>query len=1189
MKIVDIALSQEGIEESGVNDVLYNTWYYGHKVSGGSYPWCAVFISWCAEQAGLSTDILPKTASVSTLMKFFENNGRYHSYTEYFPKVGDIMIQKSNGYSHVGIVVSIDQEGFNTIEGDVNNKVSQCRYRYETTVVTGFGSPNYPVEIKQTKRFMKSVRLTASSGNEVVMSDNMSTEQIWDWFRYKGYSPEATAGIMGRMQQEHNFSPDYAPIHQIEIGEVGGMGMFQWTWDRGHLDEPSVSDLTEGRSMYPDSRLAKYLDWCDANGRGYESCASQLDYLWEHDLDDQSWTGWTFKPEEMNGLSIEEAAHIWTTKFERGQSGSEVEYAYDYYEQFKDRPAPDGSRTVPSTVSNKVTTSGKVVKTPSDVGRYTYIAYTVKEGDTLESIAEAHNVAPQMIVFANDLTEWKVTPGQVIYIPQAKGIMAKGEQTSGVDALKQKTHTMSVTVSHPTVEIHFYGEYGKLAAISTLSPNKNTEVDNDIISVNTVRNQSQDCPTFTISLVWRNKWYDNLASNDMLVIYMQRPPEMKAIVMYGLIDDIRKTMDFSSGQPQRAVQVTGRGFNKCFVQFDVGLLENYSSLKDMGGGWFSGLTQLHSCSSYNAIKITVDSFVGKAMKYNFGDGKSLKDYFVYNGKERQHEILMDFTQFTSFNGSLWNFIKELANAPFNETYWEVINGKPTMVHRPTPFNKEDWIKLNRITVKDDNIVSNSTGRSDLETYTVYQCHMTLLGSDTINLLPPMWYPPYYPKYGLRQLKVETIYEYQNKKYDTREWSKELFNFNIKNNVFENGTIVVKGSNQYKVGERIILESENMEFYVESVSQSFNMYNAWTTSLGVTRGIQPEKRFTPPWGAHEELTPTVMMAIIQLTGKGKVSWYDLPERTFARKNVSQYGSNGRRIGSMYDFRGKTFTWPVPDYGEDCITSPFGPRTAPTAGASSYHNGIDIGGDYGATIIAACDGTVISSGPASGFGHWIRIDHGDGIVTIYGHMYADGLIAQEGSTVKAGEKIALMGSDGYSTGPHLHFQVEIDGEPVDPMEAFAVRKSGGFNDVGVSASQEEVALAVYQYATGTIGLNKAAACALLGNIEQESSFIIDNENSIGAFGLCQWWSSRRTGLERFCRENGLDVLSVAGQMGWLVWEFNNTEIAGYNVLINAPDSRETVYETSVSFGEAFERYGEGEEGSRGKNAVKWYDSI
>ena len=62
-----------------------------------------------------------------------------------------------------------------------------------------------------------------------------------------------------------------------------------------------------------------------------------------------------------------------------------------------------------------------------------------------------------------------------------------------------------------------------------------------------------------------------------------------------------------------------------------------------------------------------------------------------------------------------------------------------------------------------------------------------------------------------------------------------------------------------------------------------------------------------------------------------------------------------------------------------------------------------------------------------------------------------------------------------------------------------------------------------------------------------------------------------------------------MGWLVWEFNNTEIAGYNVLVNAPDSRETVYDTSVSFGEAFERYGEGEEGSRGKNAVKWYDSI
>lgn len=1012
MKIIDIALSQKDVKESGVNDILYNTWYYGHKVFGGSFPWCAVFISWCAEQAGLSMDVLPKTASVSSLMKFFENNNRYHAYTEYFPKVGDIMIQKSNGRSHVGIVVSIDQEGFNTIEGDVDDKVSQCRYRYDTTMVTGFGSPNYPSEFRQAKGLRKSAKLFAFSNNEA---------------------------------------------------------------------------KNESKSL----------------------------------------------------------------------SSS-------------------------SNTSNK--TSGKASKPSKSVGRYTYVAYTVKEGDTLESIAEAYNVAPQMIVFANDLTEWTVTVGQVLHIPQAKGVIAKGEQTSGVEALKQKTHTMSVTVSHPTVEVHFYGEYGKLAAVSTLSPDKSTKVDNDIISINTSRNQSQDCPTFTISLVWRNKWYDNLASNDMLVIYMQRPPEAKAAVMFGLIDDIRKSTDFSSGQPQRVVQVTGRGFNKCFVQFDVGLLENYSSLKDLGGGWFSRLTQLHSCSSYNAIKMTVNSFVGKAMKYNFGNEKSLKDYFVYDGKERPHEILMDFTQFTSFNGSLWNFIKELANAPFNETYWEVINEKPTMIHRPTPFNKEDWIKLHRITVTDDNLVSNSTGRSDLETYTVYQCHMTLMGNDTINLLPPMWYPPYYSKYGLRQLRVDTIYEYQNKKYDTREWSKDLFNFNIKNNIFENGTIVVKGSNQYKVGERIILESENMEFYVESVSHSFNMYNAWTTSLGVTRGIQPEKRFTPPWGAYEELTPTVMMAIIQLTSNRKVTWYDLPEREFARRGIGRYGRKG-----LYDFHGKTFTWPTPDYGEDCITSPFGPRVSPTAGASSFHNGIDIGGDYGATIVAACDGEVISSGSAEGYGHWIRIDHGDGVITIYGHMYADGLLVQEGDIVKAGEKIALIGSDGYSTGPHLHFQVEVDGEPVDPMEAFAVRASGGFDDVGISASQEEVAQAVYQYATDVMGFNKSAACALLGNIEQESSFIIDNENSMGAFGLCQWKGSRRTGLERFCRENGFDIFSVAGQMGWLEEEFNTTETSGYYILSTAPDGRETVYATALAFGEAFERYGDGEEGSRGENAVKWYDSI
>lgn len=128
----------------------------------------------------------------------------------------------------------------------------------------------------------------------------------------------------------------------------------------------------------------------------------------------------------------------------------------------------------------------------------------------------------------------------------------------------------------------------------------------------------------------------------------------------------------------------------------------------------------------------------------------------------------------------------------------------------------------------------------------------------------------------------------------------------------------------------------------------------------------------------------------------------------------------------------WTWPVPGYGEAYITSRFGPRVSPTAGASSYHRGIDIGAPYNTPIVAASAGTVIQSGSASGYGHSIRIDHGGGIVTIYGHMYSHQLKVSKGDTVTAGEVIAAVGSDGVSTGNHLHFQVEKDGVAVDPLD-------------------------------------------------------------------------------------------------------------------------------------------------------------
>ena len=112
----------------------------------------------------------------------------------------------------------------------------------------------------------------------------------------------------------------------------------------------------------------------------------------------------------------------------------------------------------------------------------------------------------------------------------------------------------------------------------------------------------------------------------------------------------------------------------------------------------------------------------------------------------------------------------------------------------------------------------------------------------------------------------------------------------------------------------------------------------------------------------------------------------------------------------------------------ITSEFGWRTHPIFGTTRYHSGIDIGGDYGLPIQAAAAGTVTYAGEISGYGNAVIIDHGGGITTLYGHN--DSLVVGEGQVVGQGQVIAWCGSTGNSTGPHCHFEVRENGEPVSP---------------------------------------------------------------------------------------------------------------------------------------------------------------
>jgi len=137
--------------------------------------------------------------------------------------------------------------------------------------------------------------------------------------------------------------------------------------------------------------------------------------------------------------------------------------------------------------------------------------------------------------------------------------------------------------------------------------------------------------------------------------------------------------------------------------------------------------------------------------------------------------------------------------------------------------------------------------------------------------------------------------------------------------------------------------------------------------------------------------------------------------------------------MYVRRGIGATLTAPVSGSAPISSLFGPRVQPVAGASTNHQGIDYAVPVGTAVLAAGQGTVIFAGTQSGFGNTVIIDNGGGVTTLYGHLSSIGVSV--GQPVGDGDQIALSGATGTVSGPNLHFGVYENGVAVDPTTQFA----------------------------------------------------------------------------------------------------------------------------------------------------------
>ena len=170
--------------------------------------------------------------------------------------------------------------------------------------------------------------------------------------------------------------------------------------------------------------------------------------------------------------------------------------------------------------------------------------------------------------------------------------------------------------------------------------------------------------------------------------------------------------------------------------------------------------------------------------------------------------------------------------------------------------------------------------------------------------------------------------------------------------------------------------------------------------------------------YEQKLKTLDAADKEITSLIKKAQKEQEEAARSKKNKNQ--------STKFNYTGGKLGWPVP--GRSTISSGYGSRTSPIKGKGEFHTGLDIPAPTGTKIYAAESGRVINSGSINGYGYTVIIDHGNGLSTLYGHNSK--LKVKVGQKVNRGDVIALAGSTGWSTGPHCHFEVRINGKHTNP---------------------------------------------------------------------------------------------------------------------------------------------------------------
>jgi murein DD-endopeptidase MepM/ murein hydrolase activator NlpD len=211
--------------------------------------------------------------------------------------------------------------------------------------------------------------------------------------------------------------------------------------------------------------------------------------------------------------------------------------------------------------------------------------------------------------------------------------------------------------------------------------------------------------------------------------------------------------------------------------------------------------------------------------------------------------------------------------------------------------------------------------------------------------------------------------------------------------------------------------EQLQSSVQDTNQRLDSLQSLATEVAMTYGFMRFRQ--SPFGLKDE-------SLGSSDGfEQSVAQFNFLERNASAAVLPAGGLQLLSTGGLGDLTSTPSLWPVIGH----LTGTFGERMDPFSGEGAFHTGVDIASQYGDAVRVSADGIVIEAGDRAGYGRLVVVDHGFGLTTWYGHLSSFNVMA--GEQLKRGDTIGNVGVSGRSTGPHVHYEVRINGAPVNPM--------------------------------------------------------------------------------------------------------------------------------------------------------------